>query len=103
MLYCEKCHYLSKNETCSNCGDKKLRIVDDEDYYFLIEKEMIWAEMLKEILEKNNIDFISSPVLGAGITTKIGIASETYQFYVRYAQYKEAQKLIEMMFNTQES
>ena len=102
MLYCEKCHYLSKDEKCNNCGDKKLRMVHDEDYCFLIEKEMIWAEMLKEILEKNKIDFVSSPVLGAGITTRIGIASETYQFYVRYTQYKEAQELIEMMFNTQE-
>ncbi len=45
-MYCEKCHSLIEGKKCPACGPKKVREPLDDDLCFLVEKEMIWGEML---------------------------------------------------------
>lgn len=52
MNYCEKCYRVFENEKCPNCNTKHVRKVLENDYCYLVEKDTLWAEMLKEILDK---------------------------------------------------
>lgn len=103
MNYCEKCHRLNEHEECSNCGNKKLRSVTDDDVCFLIEKPMIWAEMLKEKLDNAEIPFECVGGMGAAMAMKAGPYLENYQFYVPYTYYSKAKIIIDEMFSQDQS
>ena len=55
MNYCEKCHMLLEEATCPECGGKRLRPVQEDDYCLLAEKEELWAGMLEELLTNESI------------------------------------------------
>lgn len=98
MNYCEKCYRVFENEKCPNCNTKHVRKVLENDYCYLVEKDTLWAEMLKEILDKKNIPYIVSATYGAGLSIKMGIYSEKYNFYVPYIYLDKARQIIETMF-----
>lgn len=97
--YCDRCHLVFDSKICPNCNTKHTREVTQEDYCFLIEKETLWAEMLKEVLENNEIDYAVSPNLGAGLSIKIGIYSEKYKFYVPFKYFNKAKQITQTMFD----
>ena len=51
-MYCEKCQALTpENENgCLRCGENARREPQMDDYCFLVEKEMMWGEMLADVL-----------------------------------------------------
>lgn len=65
-MYCENCQALTpENEVCClRCGEKTARQPRPEDYCFLVEKEMLWGEMLADVLEQENIPFEISVLWG---------------------------------------
>lgn len=98
-MYCLKCNTLFYDgDTCPNCKSKKIREVKSDDDIFLIEKEMIWAEQLADILKQNNIPFYYKKVLGAGITSRIGQFAEVYRFFVPYESFDNAEEIVEELF-----
>lgn len=99
MNYCEKCYHLNDQEECSCCGNKKLRGITDQDICFLIEKQTIWAEMLKEKLDNAEIPYECVGGMGAAMAIKAGPYLENYQFYVPYAYYPKAKNIIDEMFS----
>ena len=103
-MYCEKCQALTpENENgCLRCGENARREPQMDDYCFLVEKEMMWGEMLADVLEQNEIPFEIKRALGAGLAVTLGPLSERYAFYVPYRCYEQAQQIVEDLFAVKE-
>lgn len=99
-MYCERCSVVFEGHVCPQCGSKKVRAEVGADYCFLIEKEMIWGEMLAEVLRQNSIPFYQRNVFGAGLTLNVGSYLERYKFFVPYAYLSEAQNLVDVLFSS---
>ena len=97
MNYCESCHLAVEGEVCPVCGDDFLRPIHSKDYCFLVEKEEMWAKMLQELLQNNQIPAVLVPTLGAAVSLKSGRA-ELYQIFVPYAHLEQAADLLQMAF-----
>jgi len=98
-MYCPNCFLLVNDKKCPVCGSKNLREPVSDDYCFLVEKELIWASALEDLLNDNGIPFVTRNVLGAGLAAKIGPAMERKRFFVPYAHYSTAKALEEDFFS----
>lgn len=99
MNYCDRCNNIFIDDKCPHCNSKKVREVRDDDYCFIIEKELIWAEALRELLDKNNIPYEVLTKYGAGLSIKMGPYNEVYRFYIPYKYMEQATNIISKMFN----
>ncbi len=97
-MYCSNCYRLTDDKKCPICGSRNLQEPAPTDYCFLIDKELIWATALEDLLKDNGIPFVTKNNLGAGLAAKIGPALERKQFYVPYADYANAKALEEEFF-----
>lgn len=99
-MFCPHCNILINAPKCPICGSKNVREPYEDDYCYLVEKDAIWSGAFSEILEQNQIPFVTKNVLGAGLTAKIGTALERIRFYVPYAHYQTAHNLEQEFFST---
>ena len=53
----------------------------NDNYELLAEKELMWAEMLEQVLKDNGVDSLSVPVYGAGMALRGGVM-ERHKIYV---------------------
>ena len=72
----------------------------DHGYVLLLEREEMWAKMLIEVLEDNNIPCAAVPVLGAGFALKTG-AHECLRVYVPNDHLPQATVLVEELFSAE--
>lgn len=98
-MYCPNCYLLVNDEKCPVCGSQNLKEPASEDYCFLVEKELIWAAALEDLLRDNGIPFVTRNALGAGLAAKIGPAMERKRFFVHYIHYSTAKALEEDFFS----
>lgn len=98
MNYCGKCYHVFKQEQCPYCQNRKTRKVTAEDLCFLIEKQLIWTEIIKQVLEENEIPYQYQGDKGAGLAIKMGPYLENYQFYVPYEYLEKAKALMNNLF-----
>ncbi len=98
MNYCENCFLLCEENRCPACGSADLRAPAADDYCFLAEKRVMWADMLRAALKDGGIDSAFRPVLGAALALKVGSRSESHRIYVPYAQYEPARDVLNAMF-----
>lgn len=101
-MYCKKCNIIFNDNICPKCKSKDIREVKPDDDCFLIEKEMVWGEMLSDLLKQNKIPFYFKNVLGAAITANIGPYSEYYRFFVPCSYLERAKNLTDELFNHEE-
>lgn len=101
MKYCSKCAILSEEEICPVCG-RSIADVQANDYVFLVEKELMWAEMLMDALEDNGIRAVSSNVMGAGLTVRTGVMTERLRIFVPYGSLELANEITDLMFGETE-
>ena len=73
----------------------------NESYEFLAEKELMWAEMLEQVLKDNGVDCVSVPVYGAGMALRGGVM-ERHKVYVPKERLSEAQELLDALFTENE-
>lgn len=101
MLYCPKCSHITDDgaDRCPHCRGKKLRPPKAEDECFLVEKEAIWGDMLRDVLTQNGIPCLSKGNLGAALAMSVGRYGESYRFYVPYAVYPAALDIVEALFS----
>lgn len=99
MKYCEKCYFVFNDCVCPNCHNNHIREVADNDLCHLTTQTFMYAEMLKEVLEKENISFETTAKMGAGIALKVAPMLEEYTFYVPYYDYHRAKDIVENMFH----
>ena len=67
-------------------------------YVLLAEKEPMWAQMLMEVLEDNNIPCASLPVHGAALVHKTG-KQERLRVYVPSENLQQASDLLHILFS----
>ena len=72
----------------------------NEGYVLLVEKEEMWAKMLIEVLEDNNIPCTALPVYGAGLTIRTGM-KERLKVYVPSENLEKATELLNELFSSQ--
>ena len=104
MNFCENCgHLTAESMRCPNCAKKrKLRAPRADDFCFLTEKGVIWAEMLMDVLKKNGIVYTYRARMGTGLSTYVGPALDQYQVFVPYAQYEAASDIVTELFSQAE-
>ena len=98
-MYCLNCSVLVNSTKCPICGNRNIREPATNDYCFLVEKELIWAGVLEDILKQNDIPYVTRNVLGAGLTTRVGSAQERTRFYVPFIHYAAAHNLEQDYFS----
>ena len=98
--YCKDCKIVfDETSRCPACGSKKIAPAKDDDVCLLCEKEMIWSEVLTDVLKDNGIPCYKRGVLGAGLAMKIGAMFEKDLFYVNYRDLDRAKELTEELFS----
>lgn len=70
------------------------------EYVLLTEKEEMWARMLMEVLEDNQVPCTAIPVHGAGFTIKTG-TQERLKIYVPSRHLPQAAELLEALFSAE--
>ena len=71
-----------------------------DKYVLLLEKEEMWAKMLMQVLEDNNVPCASIPVYGAGFSIKTG-TQERLKVYVPADNLPQATELVEELFSAE--
>ena len=103
LLYCPECKRLyDEAERCPVCGKRRGREPMDEDPCYLTENNAIWSEALSDLLRDNDIAFQKISNQGAAMAMFTGLYTETFDFYVPYAQYETAKELTEAFFAPQD-
>ncbi len=100
--YCKHCMIPSDGDVCPICGAKRLWVILPEDPCFLTEQQMIWAEVLEDVLMQKRIPHMKQPVRGAGITAKLGSFQDRYRFFVPYEYLPAAREIAEELFSQTE-
>ena len=59
-MYCEQCRICFGTDYCPACGSKNIRTPQPDDMCFLTEKELLWSEMLEDVLRQNNVPFLTN-------------------------------------------
>ncbi len=70
----------------------------DSEFVLLTEKELIWAEMLMEVLGDNDIPYARLPVLGAAFSMRTG-TPERLRIYVPADKKARAEELMAELFS----
>ncbi len=94
MFYCEKCHLLSDDGVCGECGKKGLGVVKDEDFCFLTQCNDFFGEMFIDALKEKGINCVALPY-GDGVRTQLGLSLGEYRIFVPYKYLDESKELLE--------
>lgn len=97
-MYCERCGIIFEEKRCPVCGNQNVRPPMSDDLCFLTEREVMWAEMLEDVLKQNNIPCLTKNVLGAGLALKVGPMSERVRFYIPYLHLQNAKAIVDKLF-----
>ena len=72
----------------------------NDGYVLLVEKEEMWAQMLMQVLEDNNVSCVALPVYGAGFVIKTG-TQERLRVYVPSENLPQATELLQELFSAE--
>ena len=72
----------------------------DNDYVLLAEKEEMWARMLMEVLEDNEISCASLPVMGIGLSMRVGV-QDSLKVFVPAKDLQRASELLQELFSSE--
>ena len=72
----------------------------EHNFHLLTEKEEMWAKMLMQVLEDNNVPCAAIPVYGAGFAIKTG-TQERLKVYVSSEYLPQAMALAEELFSAE--
>ena len=89
-MYCIDCQTVFSGKICPKCSGDNVRAPLPTDDCFLVETEMLFGEMLAEVLRQEKIPFYFKTTLGAGLTMRLGSYTERYRFYVPYSHLPRA-------------
>ena len=68
-----------------------------QNHVLLVEKDIIWADILMQVLKENDIPCIAFPVHGAGMVIRAGV-QERMKIYVPEAKKQQAETIMEDVF-----
>ena len=70
----------------------------NQNYELLLETEEMWAKMLMEVLDDNEIPHAAKPVYGAGLVIRAGM-QERLEVYVPKEYFEQAKALADALFS----
>ena len=94
MYFCEKCNLIMRDTVCENCGKKKLREVQDDDFCFFVSLNANKARYFEENLKLQNIPAASRGV-GLDLRTR---TSGAFQIFVPYSFFEKAKEIYHLLF-----
>ncbi len=93
MNFCEGCNIAFPDPRCPNCGRKKLRAVNEDDFCLVGRVERLFGDNLKGYLEGEGIECVLRPY-GTGVRSKFALPLESYLLYVRYRNLEYVRELV---------
>lgn len=97
MFYCEQCNMLMPDSRCTNCGKKKLREVESDDFCFFVALETDRARYFEENLKMQDIPVAS---LGVGLDLRTR-TSKIFKIYIPYCYFDKAKEVYNLLFGEQ--
>ena len=97
MFFCEICNMIMRDNRCANCGKKKLREVQNDDFCFLVALDADKAIYFEENLKLQNIP---AALLGTGLNLATR-ASGRFQIYIPYGFFGQAKEMYQLLFGEQ--
>lgn len=98
MLFCEKCNFITTENCCPLCGNKKVRTVCDADFCFFVKIGEFYFEMLESALKEKSIDVVGVPVYPYGVTYASAGRAEGREIYIRYKDIEQVKEIYETLF-----
>lgn len=84
MLFCEKCNFITTENRCSMCGNKKVRTVCDTDFCFFVNLDEFYFNMLESALSEKAIEIVGVPFYPHGVTYANAGRAQGRKVYIRY-------------------
>ncbi len=97
--YCDNCRIVCGEKVCPNCGKKKLRAVDDEDYCFVVEQSNSLIAYFESLLKEKNVETVIMPWFSA-LDTHLAIKASSGRLYVRFKDFDTAIQTVKEYYNT---
>lgn len=94
MYFCERCNLLMQENICANCGKKKLREVQGDDFCFLI---ALAADEARYFEENLKLQSIPVALLGVGLDLRTR-TSGTMKIYIPYSHLERAKEVYRLIF-----
>lgn len=98
LNYCENCRVVCKETYCPNCGKKKLRAVEDDDYCYVTEEANSLNEYFCKILERQNVKCVNMAWFSA-LDTCLAVKASRSRLYVRFKDFDIAVKTVQDYYN----
>lgn len=98
MLFCEKCNFLTPENRCPLCGNKKVRTVCDADFCFFVNLGEFYFEMLESALKEKSIDVVGVPFYPNGVTYGTAGRASGRKVYIRYKDIEQVNEIYEALF-----
>jgi len=102
-MYCERCRRIVEGDKCPECGKLCKRDVKDDDACFLWSGGQIWADMVCDVLNQENIPNFKQGSIGAAMAVLTGLSAETFSVFVPYSHYEQAKEIAESLFQENEA
>ena len=96
--YCENCRVACYEKACPNCGKKKLKAVEDEDFCFVLQEANSRIEYFCNILEEKGIKTVNMPWFSA-LDTHLAVKSSVGRLFVQFKDLDEARKTVQNYFD----
>ena len=97
MYFCEKCNLIMQGNICENCGKKKLREVQGDDFCYYISLPSDHAKYFEENLKLQNIPVA---LLGEGLDLRTRTSS-IYNIFIPYDCFEKATEIYHMLWGQQ--
>ena len=102
MLFCEKCNFITEENICPSCGNKKLRAVSDNDFRYYVSLSDFHYEMLEFTLKDNEVDVVGVPYYPYGVSRANAGRAGARKVYIRYKDFEKANEIYETIFGENE-
>ena len=102
MLDCPGCKRLYEGAACPVCG-KAGREPQMEDACLVYSGGQIWAEMAADVLRQNEIPSMCQNHRGAAMAVFTGMLADTYEVYVPFGAFEQADGILTELFSAQET
>ena len=94
MYFCESCNLLMQDNICGNCGKKKLRTVQDDDFCFFV---ALGADKAKYFEENLKLQAIPVALIGSGLNLQ-NRTSGIFKIFIPYCCFDRAKEIYTLLF-----
>ena len=97
MYYCENCSLLMEENVCQNCGAKKLREPEGEDFCCFANLYSSQAKLLQANLQAQGIEV--ALIASSGRVSFLDCTSAYYKVFVKYRDFDAAREIYSLIIS----